>query len=98
MTSLKRDHTTTKISDAEDRKNPYLSHLYDANESMAKVKGGSRSAGGDIMTSLKRHQTTAKMADEAENGPLNSFTGRPLSKKYFDILKTRRNLPVHLQR
>ena len=39
-----------------------------------------------------------KMARLAEDGPNNPFNGRSLSKSYFNILKTRRNLPVHAQR
>ena len=50
------------------------------------------------LTSFTRHQTTAKQAYKAEDGPDNPFTGGPLSQKYFDILETRRNLPVHKQR
>ena len=38
------------------------------------------------------------MAKKAEDGPSNPFNGQPLSQKYFSILKTRRNLPVHVQR
>ncbi|KAA8917721.1 hypothetical protein TRICI_000160 [Trichomonascus ciferrii] len=45
-----------------------------------------------------RHATTAKQAGELEDGPLNPFNEKPLSDKYFKILKTRRDLPVHAQR
>ena len=38
------------------------------------------------------------MAKLAEDGPNNPYNGRSLSKSYFNILKTRRNLPVHAQR
>lgn len=47
---------------------------------------------------LKRHETTAAEAEKVEDGPLNAFTGNSLSEKYFDILKVRRDLPVHSQR
>lgn len=47
---------------------------------------------------LPRHSTTATMANKAEDGPNNPFNGQPLSSRYFSILKTRRNLPVHAQR
>ena len=50
------------------------------------------------MPKLLRHATTAAMAEKAEDGPTNPFNGQPLSNKYFSILKTRRNLPVHVQR
>ena len=45
-----------------------------------------------------RHKTTAAMARKAEDGPNNPFTGKPLSEEYFNILNTRRNLPVQAQR
>ena len=38
------------------------------------------------------------MAKGVEEGPNNPLNGQPLSKSYFSILKTRRNLPVHAQR
>lgn len=47
---------------------------------------------------LKRHKTTAAEAQKLEDGPKNPFTGAPFSQKYFDILKVRRDLPVHAQR
>jgi pre-mRNA-splicing factor ATP-dependent RNA helicase DHX15/PRP43 len=53
---------------------------------------------GDLLGSFKRHATTCKQAQEAEDGPLNAFTGQKLSNKYMKILKTRRDLPVHQQR
>ncbi|KAL8676442.1 MAG: hypothetical protein Q9186_007032 [Xanthomendoza sp. 1 TL-2023] len=57
--------------------------------------------GGANMTGfgkMPRHKTTAEMAMRAEDGPNNAFSGQPLSKKYFNILKARRGLPVHAQR
>lgn len=45
-----------------------------------------------------RHGTTAAQAEKAESGTTNPFTGAPFSEKYFDILKVRRDLPVHTQR
>lgn len=47
---------------------------------------------------FRQRQTTATQARKAEDGPDNPFTLRPLSKQYFDILKKRRDLPVHAQR
>ena len=32
-----------------------------------------------------------------QDGPANPFTHRPHSQRYFDILKQRKNLPVHQQ-
>ena len=50
------------------------------------------------LANFPRHKTTATMARKAEDGPSNPFTGEPLSKEYFNILKVRRNLPVQAQR
>lgn len=45
-----------------------------------------------------RHKTTAKQAQKLEDAKLNPFTGKPFSQKYVDILRVRRDLPVHSQR
>lgn len=45
-----------------------------------------------------RHATTALQASKLEDGPKNPFSGNGFSSKYFDILKVRRELPVHAQR
>lgn len=75
--------------DAEDPKNnPYLAHMYE-NDNGPENKA---------LAKFKRHQTTAAMAHKAEDGDINPFSGRPFSSKYFSILKTRRDLPVHAQR
>ncbi|KAK0311391.1 DEAH-box ATP-dependent RNA helicase prp43 [Friedmanniomyces endolithicus] len=102
---FKRQKMTTET---DDRKNPYLAHMYDADsnhDSGVSISDGSTSAytngrqsNGGSLSSLKRHSTTAKQAQFAEDGPLNPFTGGHLSDRYFGILKTRRNLPVHAQR
>ncbi|KAL2160298.1 hypothetical protein VTH06DRAFT_1471 [Thermothelomyces fergusii] len=42
--------------------------------------------------------TTALQAEKAEDSDVNPWTGRPHSERYFKILKTRRDLPVHKQR
>ncbi|GMM57962.1 DEAH-box ATP-dependent RNA helicase [Maudiozyma humilis] len=47
---------------------------------------------------LVRHHTTSQQAEKLEDGPVNPFTGRDFSPRYFDILKVRRELPVHAQR
>lgn len=47
---------------------------------------------------LTRHKTTAEQAEALENGTVNPFTGNTFSAKYVDILKIRRELPVHAQR
>jgi len=67
-------------------KNPYLAHLYPAEEDWKPLAG------------FKRHNTTAEMANIAEEGPSNPFSGNELSNRYFNILKGRRELPVAAQR
>jgi pre-mRNA-splicing factor ATP-dependent RNA helicase DHX15/PRP43 len=47
---------------------------------------------------FSRHQTTAAQAQQLESAPNNPFTGSKFSQQYFDILKVRRDLPVHAQR
>lgn len=44
------------------------------------------------------HTTTAAQAEKLENSQYNPFTGHEFTKKYCDILKLRRDLPVHAQR
>jgi pre-mRNA-splicing factor ATP-dependent RNA helicase DHX15/PRP43 len=68
--------------------NPYLAHMYPS----------SSPKNDDGLRGLKRHETTAAQGMKAEDGPNNPFTGKSLTKKYFNILKTRRNLPVSAQR
>lgn len=83
-------------SSSDDRANPYLAHNYPDEEESYSNGNGNGSGGG--LTGLQRHRTTAKQAAIAEDGPLNAFTGQPLSTRYMSILKTRRGLPVHSQR
>ena len=81
--------------------NPYLAHMY---ENTYQHNGGSSNSYGSssnassLLSGFNRHATTAKQAHEAEDGLLNPFTGGELSQKYFNILKGRRDLPVHMQR
>ena len=93
----------------EAKYNPYLAHREPKiEEEETGYRNGyghglkpSRTMGASSGTTIghfPRHETTAAMAIKAENGPNNPFTGRPLSSQYFNILKTRRNLPVHSQR
>lgn len=49
-------------------------------------------------SSLVRHHTTAAQAKKLEDSDINPFTGRPFTPRYVDILKIRRELPVHAQR
>lgn len=43
-------------------------------------------------------KTTAAQAEALENARINSFTSKPFSQRYKDILEKRRKLPVHKQR
>lgn len=77
-----------KMDAGDPKNNPYLAHMYENNN------GSDNTA----LAKFKRHQTTAALAKKAEDGDINPFSGRPFSSKYFSILKTRRDLPVHTQR
>lgn len=88
-------------ADMDPKANPYLAHMYQDDgysSNNGYSNGRSSNSGGSILDTFTRHQTTAALAQSAEDGPNNAFTGKPLSKQYFNILKTRRNLPVHSQR
>ncbi|KAL8831836.1 MAG: hypothetical protein Q9170_005132 [Blastenia crenularia] len=102
-----------KTEDSDPKMNPYLAHMYEDHNDSGYNTGYSNGDGsgngvplgkqnrwGDknSMTNMPRHKTTADMARRAEDGPNNPFSGKPLSKKYFNILKSRRGLPVHAQR
>ncbi|KAI9846552.1 MAG: DEAH-box ATP-dependent RNA helicase prp43 [Thelocarpon superellum] len=90
-------------AEADPRSNPYLAHMYEDTQyqygngqaSPGPTNGNGSNRGLDGFT---RHKTTAAMAHEVEDGPSNPFNGQSLSKQYFNILHTRRNLPVHQQR
>ena len=99
---VKRQKTSGEM---EPSKNPYLAHMYEngngasngyTNGYDAGYRHGSRHDSG--LAGLPRHESTAAQAQKAEDGPNNPFNGAPLSQKYFDILKVRRNLPVRNQR
>ena len=104
--SLRVKRQKTEGPDMDPRANPYLAHMYDDSKEENGYSNGygggtSRTNGTSQGTSLakfKRHATTTAMANKAEDGPNNPFSGQPLSKQYFNILKTRRGLPVHAQR
>ncbi|KAI7203974.1 putative pre-mRNA-splicing factor ATP-dependent RNA helicase, partial [Hortaea werneckii] len=91
-----------KISDDSDmdsaKNNPYLAHMHDGDESNGAGAQANGNGNGSSIAGLTRHATTAKAAAKAEDGPLNPFNGNQLSDRYFSILKTRRDLPVHAQR
>lgn len=79
-----------KEEDDEDKKNPYLAHMYENN-----ANGFSSD---DPFAHFKVRETTAKQVEAVENLDHNAFTGKAHTQKYFDILRVRRDLPVHKQR
>ncbi|KAK5997239.1 putative pre-mRNA-splicing factor ATP-dependent RNA helicase prp43 [Cladobotryum mycophilum] len=90
--SAESDDSSNKKMKTEDRKNPYLAHMYQDEENGEEPSANSPLAG------MKRRQTTAVQASKAEDSTHNPFTGKEHSQKYFQILQTRRELPVHKQR
>ncbi|PSK59268.1 pre-mRNA-splicing factor ATP-dependent RNA helicase PRP43 [Elsinoe australis] len=103
--SREEESNPSKRQKMDPANNPYLAHMHEdgangyENGNNGYSKGSyNGKATGPAIPGLKRHHTTAKAAKVAEDGPLNPFTGRQLSDRYFSILKTRRNLPVHQQR
>ena len=93
-----------RVGEMDPASNPYLAHMYEnGDDSYGNGYGarngdrnGTSSRSG--LSNFQRHQTTAAQAHEAEDGPSNPFNNSPLSNQYFNILKTRRDLPVHKQR
>ena len=100
-TRIKRQKVASS-TDMNPRENPYLAHRFEepqhngVSDNWGSKNGFSSSA--STLSSFKRHRTTAKAAKAAEDGPKNPFNGKALSEQYFSILKTRRGLPVHVQR
>lgn len=93
----KRQKTSSESVDP--RNNPYLAHMYEDQSNGYKsgtVTPPTRT--GTPLDKMDRHKSTAKQAQAAEDGETNPFTGRQFSERYISILKTRRNLPVHVQR
>lgn len=94
-----------KTGGLDPKANPYLAHMYEPEESHgngnsynSRNNNGYGSSEPTGLSGFKRHKTTAAQAHVAEDGPANPLNNNPLSKRYFDILKTRRDLPVHKQR
>jgi pre-mRNA-splicing factor ATP-dependent RNA helicase DHX15/PRP43 len=89
-----------RVKTDDDRSNPYLAHMYSDEENGGSANGANGRSNGNTggLSAFKQHSTTKKMAEIAEDGPSNPFTEQPLSDRYFGILKTRRDLPVHAQR
>ncbi|KAH6847973.1 P-loop containing nucleoside triphosphate hydrolase protein [Chaetomium sp. MPI-CAGE-AT-0009] len=87
-----QDHKRVKTDgDAkmDAKSNPYLAHYNEDHEN----KGFA-----SPLDEFKRHKTTALQAAHAESQDNNPWTGNPHSQQYFNILKTRRDLPVQKQR
>lgn len=103
----KRQKTST-AAEMDPKSNPYLAHMYEdpAEENWYGNRYGNGAPrnrlngtqAGSAFAKFQKHSTTAAMARQLEDGPNNAFNGQPLSKQYFNILKTRRDLPVHAQR
>ena len=95
----------TSNGNMDPRNNPYLQHMY-ADETVDNTANGyntpprrlNRPAGSGAFAKFQKHQTTAALAQSAEDGQFNPFTGEPFSNRYVSILQTRRGLPVHAQR
>lgn len=103
----KRQKTSASSPELDPKANPYLAHMYEdppeeddyQNEYIKPMKRNNGVGGGaSALSNFPRHATDAAMAKKVEDGPNNPFNGKPLSKQYFKILETRRNLPVHAQR
>lgn len=102
-------YSQAKVKDepAAKKYNPYLAHMEQQTDDSAGHSNGygyfktnklNGAPAGTTIGWFRRHETTAAMAREAEDGPNNPFNGKVLSSQYFNILKTRRGLPVHAQR
>jgi pre-mRNA-splicing factor ATP-dependent RNA helicase DHX15/PRP43 len=87
-----------RTGDMDPSTNPYLAHMYEVEQPSNGYSNGNGSSKNSGLSHLKRHQTTALQAHAAEDGPNNPFNNVPLSSRYFNILTTRRDLPVHKQR
>ncbi|KAK3386980.1 P-loop containing nucleoside triphosphate hydrolase protein [Podospora didyma] len=75
----------------DEKYNPYLAHHYDDNDN-------SQNGFQSPLDQLQRHNTTAQQAAKLEDLDANPWTSQPHSQRYFGILKSRRDLPVHKQR
>ena len=99
----KRQKMSSEPSDP--RSNPYLAHMYESSDANGysngyntPQRGGNGGLNGGPLSKFPRAKPNAALAKTAEDAKLNPFTGEAFSQRYFSILKTRRDLPVHAQR
>jgi pre-mRNA-splicing factor ATP-dependent RNA helicase DHX15/PRP43 len=85
----------TKMDARDGKANPYLAHMYEEENN---GWGSNEPAANSPLAGMKRRQTSAQQHTKVEDLDSNPFTGRQHSQKYFQILQTRRELPVHKQR
>jgi pre-mRNA-splicing factor ATP-dependent RNA helicase DHX15/PRP43 len=89
------EEASNKKTKTDGKPNPYLAHMYEEENN---GWGSGEPAANSVLAGMKRRETTAQQASKAEDSDSNPFTGREHSQKYFQILQTRRDLPVHKQR
>ncbi|KAI9893352.1 MAG: DEAH-box ATP-dependent RNA helicase prp43 [Vezdaea aestivalis] len=89
--------TDVDEDDMNPRGNPYLSHWEQVYGGYS-PNGQTSTTDKNSLAKFRKHKTTVKQAKTAEDGPSNPFNEKTLSERYFNILKLRRNLPVHAQR
>ncbi|KAI2616291.1 P-loop containing nucleoside triphosphate hydrolase protein [Hypoxylon sp. NC1633] len=94
---VKRAKTEDK-DEGDAKANKYLAHWTQDTRDWTDDSGWDEPREVPPFEHFQRRRTTAKQAAEAEDSINNPFTGRLHSSQYFNILKTRRNLPVHQQR
>ncbi|KKP03885.1 pre-mRNA-splicing factor ATP-dependent RNA helicase prp43 [Trichoderma harzianum] len=94
--SADSEESSNKKTKMDGKANPYLAHMYE--EENGNGWGSGEPSPNSPLAGMKRRQTSAQEASKAEDSDSNPFTGRQHSQKYFQILQTRRDLPVHKQR
>ena len=87
-----------KKEEQPEKYNPYLAHMYEGNGDMTNGFKSNEPSPDSPFAGMKRRDTTAKQAAKIEDLDSNPFTAKPHSQKYFQILQTRRDLPVSKQR
>lgn len=79
--------------------NPYAAHLDSPQQQQQQQRGsnGAATNGSNPLDGWITRKVVGKQVEAAMDGPINPFTARPHSQRYFEILKQRKNLPVHQQ-